>query len=350
MHLCSARASVSLGTEYCLPSEDARKRERARRGRRAECTHVRQRRGSTFRVRVLAHCPAPVRSVLLARLLAWRRPAERIVAAPGSTRRTSPAGQGLRSCRLMKPSEHARCARTGPATRATTGSRRNRGWRRRRLPVDPRSPRLLTAATLCDPPTDPEGSYRAIDKMAGSRYAYVRNFELPDPLLPSTFFVIRIDGKGFHGFSKLHHFEKPNDKNALSLMNEAAKRVVGGRELNGECVLAFGESDEYRSVHLPCPLDPSLRTDLVDRARDLLTQLCIQANLQAAWTKSQVRLFPRARKRVALCRLGGAHCSHVSPGQQTRDSRRVNIQCRLRGFVAAVLPELSPHPGRAARV
>ncbi|GAA5987073.1 hypothetical protein JCM10908_001015 [Rhodotorula pacifica] len=84
--------------------------------------------------------------------------------------------------------------------------------------------------------------------MAGSRYAYVRNFELPDPLLPSTFFVIRIDGKGFHGFSKLHNFEKPNDKKALTLMNEAAKRVVGGRELNGECVLAFGESDEYSFV------------------------------------------------------------------------------------------------------
>ncbi|BGP54993.1 hypothetical protein JCM8202_005985 [Rhodotorula sphaerocarpa] len=84
--------------------------------------------------------------------------------------------------------------------------------------------------------------------MAGSRYAYVRAFELPDPLLPSTLFVVRIDGKGFHGFSKLHSFQKPNDKNALLLMNEAAKRVVGGRELNGECALAFGESDEYSFV------------------------------------------------------------------------------------------------------
>ncbi|GAA5841442.1 hypothetical protein JCM11251_007140 [Rhodosporidiobolus azoricus] len=84
--------------------------------------------------------------------------------------------------------------------------------------------------------------------MAGSRYAYVRQFELPDPLLPSTFFVIRLDGKGFHGFSKLHNFDKPNDVAALTLMNEAAKRVVGGRELNGECVMAFGESDEYSFV------------------------------------------------------------------------------------------------------
>ncbi|BGP23938.1 tRNA(His) guanylyltransferase [Rhodotorula toruloides] len=84
--------------------------------------------------------------------------------------------------------------------------------------------------------------------MAGSRYTYVKGFELPDPLLPSTFFVIRIDGKGFHGFSQAHNFDKPNDWNALTLMNEAAKRVVGGRELNGECVMAFGESDEYSFV------------------------------------------------------------------------------------------------------
>ncbi|GAA6046421.1 hypothetical protein JCM3770_004910 [Rhodotorula araucariae] len=84
--------------------------------------------------------------------------------------------------------------------------------------------------------------------MAGSRYAYVKSFELADPLLPSTFFVIRIDGKGFHGFSKLHDFDKPNDVRALTLMNEAARRVVGGKELNGECVIAFGESDEYSFV------------------------------------------------------------------------------------------------------
>jgi len=82
--------------------------------------------------------------------------------------------------------------------------------------------------------------------MAGSRFEYVKKFELPDPLLPSTFFIIRLDGKGFHGFSKAHDFAKPNDTNALNLMNEAAKRVMGGRELNGECVMAYGESDEYR--------------------------------------------------------------------------------------------------------
>jgi hypothetical protein len=35
--------------------------------------------------------------------------------------------------------------------------------------------------------------------MAASRFAYVRDFELPDQLLPGTFILLRIDG---HAFSK----------------------------------------------------------------------------------------------------------------------------------------------------
>lgn len=34
--------------------------------------------------------------------------------------------------------------------------------------------------------------------MAGSKYAYVKKFELPDPLLPGTFMVFRLDGHSFH--------------------------------------------------------------------------------------------------------------------------------------------------------
>lgn len=33
--------------------------------------------------------------------------------------------------------------------------------------------------------------------MAGSRFAYVRNFELPDTLLLNTFILLRIDGRSF---------------------------------------------------------------------------------------------------------------------------------------------------------
>ncbi|SPO20051.1 related to THG1 - protein required for tRNA-His guanylylation at 5` end [Ustilago trichophora] len=79
--------------------------------------------------------------------------------------------------------------------------------------------------------------------MAGTKFAYVRNFELPDSVIPDTYLVVRIDGKGFHKFSAAHNFAKPNDAVALELMNEAARYVM--RSLKGQVALAFGESDEY---------------------------------------------------------------------------------------------------------
>ncbi|GAA6010076.1 hypothetical protein JCM11491_005856 [Sporobolomyces phaffii] len=122
--------------------------------------------------------------------------------------------------------------------------------------------------------------------MAGSRYEYVKRFELPDPLLPSTFFVIRLDGKGFHGFSKAHDFAKPNDTSALSLMNDAAKRVMGGRELNGECVMAFGESDEYSFVFkASCQLHGRRKSKLVT----LVTSI-----FSAAYTHLWPQYFPNS--------------------------------------------------------
>ncbi|KAJ6492490.1 tRNAHis guanylyltransferase [Mycena vitilis] len=78
--------------------------------------------------------------------------------------------------------------------------------------------------------------------MAGSKYAYVRNFELPDPLLPGTFMVLRLDGHAFHRFSDEHEFAKPNDPRALALMDHAAKDLM---QQHHDIVLAFGESDEF---------------------------------------------------------------------------------------------------------
>ncbi|KAI0710215.1 tRNAHis guanylyltransferase [Earliella scabrosa] len=78
--------------------------------------------------------------------------------------------------------------------------------------------------------------------MAGSKFAYVRNFELPDPLLPGTFMVLRIDGHAFHRLSEEHNFVKPNDERALQLMDHAARDVMNEFK---DIVLAFGESDEY---------------------------------------------------------------------------------------------------------
>lgn len=81
--------------------------------------------------------------------------------------------------------------------------------------------------------------------MANSRFGYVRQYELSDALLPGTFLVVRLDGKGFHRFSDKHGFEKPNDRRALDLMNAAACRTIQSETLRQHVLLAFGESDEY---------------------------------------------------------------------------------------------------------
>ena len=94
--------------------------------------------------------------------------------------------------------------------------------------------------------------------MAKSRYEYVKHFEKDDTLLPNTWIVVRLDGRGFHGypnqkigsdysFSRAHGFTKPNDINALNLMNIAAKSVM--KELSSDIVLAYGDSDEYRCYY-----------------------------------------------------------------------------------------------------
>ncbi|WIA17706.1 hypothetical protein OEZ85_009223 [Tetradesmus obliquus] len=82
--------------------------------------------------------------------------------------------------------------------------------------------------------------------MANSKFEYVKGFEQATDwvLLPSTYVVIRVDGKGFTKFSDAHGFEKPNDKRALDLMNECAKAVL--REF--PVLLGYGESDEFSFV------------------------------------------------------------------------------------------------------
>lgn len=78
--------------------------------------------------------------------------------------------------------------------------------------------------------------------MAGSKYAYVKSFEMPDSLLPNTFMVARLDGHAFHRFSSEHDFIKPNDERALRLMDHAAMVVM---QEFPDIVLGFGESDEF---------------------------------------------------------------------------------------------------------
>ena len=99
--------------------------------------------------------------------------------------------------------------------------------------------------------------------MANSKYEYVKTYEKSDILLPLTYIVVRIDGRGFHKyvhqstpdpgvesclsefcrFSSKYGFKKPNDRRALDLMNAAATGVL--KELSDIC-FAYGFSDEFR--------------------------------------------------------------------------------------------------------
>ncbi|KAL4917855.1 Thg1 C terminal domain-containing protein [Aspergillus aurantiobrunneus] len=88
--------------------------------------------------------------------------------------------------------------------------------------------------------------------MANSRFEYVKAFEQPDILLPNTWIVVRIDGRGFHKLSDRYAFQKPNDRRALDLMNAAAIEVL--KDLP-DLAIAYGVSDEYSFVfHPSCEL------------------------------------------------------------------------------------------------
>lgn len=81
--------------------------------------------------------------------------------------------------------------------------------------------------------------------MANSKYEYVRHFELADNILPNTWIVVRVDGRGFHRFSQTHDFAKPNDRRAIDLANRCAIEVMKDVK---DIILAYGQSDEYSFI------------------------------------------------------------------------------------------------------
>ncbi|KAL7230415.1 hypothetical protein ACSBR2_008825 [Camellia fascicularis] len=74
---------------------------------------------------------------------------------------------------------------------------------------------------------------------------YIKAFQFEHKLMPSTWIVVRIDGCHFHRFSEGHEFEKPNDGQALNLMNSCAVAVL---EEFQDIVFSYGVSDEYSFV------------------------------------------------------------------------------------------------------
>jgi tRNA(His) guanylyltransferase len=61
--------------------------------------------------------------------------------------------------------------------------------------------------------------------MAKSKFEYVKQFELPDALLPDCGLIVRVDGHHFSRFVKAQGFQKPNDARGLHLMNEVGTLV-----------------------------------------------------------------------------------------------------------------------------
>ncbi|KRX08192.1 hypothetical protein PPERSA_12347 [Pseudocohnilembus persalinus] len=81
--------------------------------------------------------------------------------------------------------------------------------------------------------------------MACSKFEYVKQFESHESMLLNCYIVVRIDGKGFHKFTDIHKFEKPNDVRGLNLMNKAAQKTM---EMFKDIFIAYGQSDEFSFV------------------------------------------------------------------------------------------------------
>ena len=64
--------------------------------------------------------------------------------------------------------------------------------------------------------------------MAVSRFAYVRDFELPDLLLPGTFIILRVDG---HAFQKYPLIIYPPTYTAYLTPNTDSPMSIGSQSL-----------------------------------------------------------------------------------------------------------------------
>lgn len=81
--------------------------------------------------------------------------------------------------------------------------------------------------------------------MACSKWEYVKNFESEEKMLPSTYMMVRIDGRGFTEFCINHSLEKPLDDRLIRLNAEVGRKVM---ENFDEMIFAFGESDEFSFI------------------------------------------------------------------------------------------------------
>lgn len=78
-----------------------------------------------------------------------------------------------------------------------------------------------------------------------TRFAYLENYEAEETLLNDAYLVVRIDGRAFTPFCKVHPILRPIDDRLLRLMNECGLRVMEKYE---DIIFAFGQSDEFSFI------------------------------------------------------------------------------------------------------
>jgi len=100
-----------------------------------------------------------------------------------------------------------------------------------------------------------------------SDYQYVKEFESKDSITKCTHAIVRIDGHGFTKFCEHYKFTKPNDKNALDLMNMAAMETMKKFD---DILFAYGCSDEFSFYFSP-------ETTLWDRRKDKILSSVVSA-------------------------------------------------------------------------
>ncbi|GAB4834626.1 tRNA-His guanylyltransferase [Ancistrocladus abbreviatus] len=81
--------------------------------------------------------------------------------------------------------------------------------------------------------------------MANSKYEYVKQFETEDEIMVPNIIIVQINGRDFQRFSEIHEFQRPNDEQALNLMNSCAISML---EEYPDIVCSYGFSDEYSFV------------------------------------------------------------------------------------------------------
>eukprot|EP00922_Rhytidocystis_sp_ex-Travisia-forbesii_P005536 GHVS01008065.1.p1 GENE.GHVS01008065.1~~GHVS01008065.1.p1 ORF type:complete len:428 (-),score=99.11 GHVS01008065.1:178-1461(-) len=121
-----------------------------------------------------------------------------------------------------------------------------------------------------------------------NQFQHIRHNESDETLLPNCWFVVRVDGINFAGFTRQHWYDKPNDIRGSQLMNAAAEHVM---QMLGDVVIAYGQSDEY-SFLFP------RHTKLYQRRKSKIVSV-----VASRFTSAFVHLWPRYFPSLALSAL-----------------------------------------------